>query len=411
MPYQIYLVGGAVRDRLLGHPYHEKDWVVVGATPEIMLKAGYQQVGKDFPVFLHPESGEEYALARAERKIAAGYHGFEVDSTPTITLEEDLLRRDLTINAIAEDRNGKLIDPYNGLEDLKSKKLRHVSDAFAEDPVRVLRLARFYARYSPYGFTIAPETKELVQKMIDAGELEHLVPERVWAEMVKALSEERPEQFFYALKELNALPLLFPEIANLFGVPQTERYHPEIDSGIHTMMALAKSAEITDDLPTRFAVLCHDFGKAITPKEEWPSHKMHEIRGVPIVQYFCERLKAPKEYRDIALKVTELHLLMHQLRSLRPKTLLKLFTKLDAFRRPQYLVKFIDACQADAQGRLGFENSPFPQRHFLLYLYEGLKNLNISELLKSTQRTDIPRVIEEERIKLIKTMIKEYSKN
>lgn len=407
--FQTYLVGGAVRDKLLGHPYHEHDWVVVGATPEIMSDAGYILVGKDFPVFLHPESKEEYALARSERKVAKGYQGFAISADPSITLEEDLLRRDLTINAMAEDSEGNLIDPYGGLQDLEARILRHVSPAFVEDPVRVLRLARFYARYAQYGFSIADETKALIRTMIHSGELEALTAERVFQELLKALGEATPHQFFNALRKVDALEILFPEVEALFGVPQTAKYHPEIDSGVHTLMALEVSTQITNDLPTRFSILCHDFGKAITPPEEWPSHKLHEIRGVPIVAQFCDRLKVPKEFRDLALKVTEFHLLMHQAFVLKPKTILKLLKKLDAIRKPQNLTRFVDACMADARGRLHFTEREYPQREYLLTLREALQEIDLKPLIADADRKEIPNIIERAQIKKLQETIKNYS--
>ena len=408
--FQTYLVGGAVRDKLLKHPYHEHDWVVVGATPELLTNAGYLLVGKDFPVFLHPETKEEYALARSERKVAKGYQGFEVCADPSITLEEDLLRRDLTINAIAEDADGNLIDPYGGVQDIDNRILRHVSDAFIEDPVRVLRLARFYARYHQYGFTIAEETKALIKTMIQSGELEALTAERVFQELNKALGEASPQEFFNALREVGALEVLFPEVEALFGVPQTAKYHPEIDSGVHTLMALEASVTITDDLPTRFAILCHDYGKAITPKNEWPSHKLHEIRGVPLVAEFCDRLKVPKEYRDIALKVTEYHLMMHQAFVLRPKTILKLLKKLDALRKPQNLVRFVDACMADARGRLHFMDREYPQREYLLTMREAVSNINLQPIIQDIEKSEIPAAIERVQVKTIFNAIKDYTK-
>ncbi|HIW07695.1 MAG TPA: multifunctional CCA addition/repair protein [Candidatus Ignatzschineria merdigallinarum] len=408
--FQTYLVGGAVRDKLLKHPYHEHDWVVVGATPELLTNAGYLLVGKDFPVFLHPETKEEYALARSERKVAKGYQGFEVCADPSITLEEDLLRRDLTINAIAEDADGNLIDPYGGVQDIDNRILRHVSDAFIEDPVRVLRLARFYARYHQYGFTIAEETKALIKIMIQSGELEALTAERVFQELNKALGEASPQEFFNALREVGALEVLFPEVEALFGVPQTAKYHPEIDSGVHTLMALEASVAITDDLPTRFAILCHDYGKAITPKNEWPSHKLHEIRGVPLVAEFCDRLKVPKEYRDIALKVTEYHLMMHQAFVLRPKTILKLLKKLDALRKPQNLVRFVDACMADARGRLHFMDREYPQREYLLAMREAVSNINLQPIIQDIEKSEIPAAIERVQVKTIFNAIKDYTK-
>lgn len=408
--FQTYLVGGAVRDKLLKHPYHEHDWVVVGATPELLTNAGYLLVGKDFPVFLHPKTKEEYALARSERKVAKGYQGFEVCADPSITLEEDLLRRDLTINAIAEDADGNLIDPYGGVQDIDNRILRHVSDAFIEDPVRVLRLARFYARYHQYGFTIAEETKALIKTMIQSGELEALTAERVFQELNKALGEASPQEFFNALREVGALEVLFPEVEALFGVPQTAKYHPEIDSGVHTLMALEASVAITDDLPTRFAILCHDYGKAITPKNEWPSHKLHEIRGVPLVAEFCDRLKVPKEYRDIALKVTEYHLMMHQAFVLRPKTILKLLKKLDALRKPQNLVRFVDACMADARGRLHFMDREYPQREYLLAMREAISNINLQPIIQDIEKSEIPAAIERVQVKTIFNAIKDYTK-
>ncbi|UNM96398.1 multifunctional CCA addition/repair protein [Ignatzschineria rhizosphaerae] len=407
--FQTYLVGGAVRDKLLKHPYHEHDWVVVGATPEILTQKGFLLVGKDFPVFLHPETKEEYALARSERKVAKGYQGFEVCADPSITLEEDLLRRDLTINAIAEDIHGNLIDPYGGAKDIENRILRHVSDAFIEDPVRVLRLARFYARYYQYGFTIAPETKSLIKTMIQSGELEALTPERVFQELNKALGEASPQAFFNALREVGALEILFPEVEALFGVPQTAKYHPEIDSGVHTLMALEAAASITNDLPTRFSVLCHDFGKAITPQDEWPSHKLHEIRGVPLVADFCDRLKVPKEYRDIALKVTEYHLIMHQAFILRPKTILKLLKKLDALRKPQNLTRFVDACMADARGRLHFMDRKYPQREYLLAMREAIAKINLQPIIQGIEKDQIPATIERAQTKAIFNAIKDYT--
>lgn len=397
-----YLVGGAVRDKLLKRVVTERDWVVVGATTELMLNSGFKQVGKDFPVFLHPETKEEYALARTERKSARGYKGFTVNIDRSVTLEEDLLRRDLTINAIAEDEAGRLIDPYNGVHDLEKRVLRHVSPAFSEDPLRVLRLARFYARYYSYGFTIADETKVLVREIIESGELSDLVPERVWLELTKVLIEDRPDAFFSCLRTLKALPILFPEVAALFGVPQTARYHPEIDSGIHTLMSLEQVARLTTDLPTRFAVLCHDFGKAITPKEEWPSHRGHEVNGLPIVEAFCDRLKVPEEYRKIALKVTEHHLKMHQIQSLKATTLLKLMIHLDVFRNEINLYRFLDACEADAKGRLGLANRAYPQRGFLINVFESVKSLDIKPLIAQAKPENIPSIIQEARIKQIK---------
>ena len=320
---KIYLVGGAVRDEILGYPFTEKDWVVVGATVDDMLAAGYQQVGKDFPVFLHPETKEEHALARTERKTAAGYKGFEVHASPDVTLEDDLVRRDLTINAIAKDENGEYVDPYNGIADIENKILRHVSDAFLEDPVRILRIARFLARYAHLGFSIAEETMELMKEMVSAGEVDALVPERVWQEMKKALSERTPGAFVTSLRDCGALQRILPELDCLFGVPQPEEHHPEIDTGIHTLMVLEQSCLLSDDADVRFAALLHDLGKGATPKKEWPRHIAHEARGADIVKKVCQRLRIPNEYRDLAERTARFHLHYHRALELKPATVSK----------------------------------------------------------------------------------------
>lgn len=361
----IYLVGGAVRDALLGLPVKERDWVVVGATPADMLDRGYKPVGKDFPVFLHPETHEEYALARIERKTAPGYHGFHFDAAPEVSLHEDLRRRDLTINAMAQDASGRLIDPYHGLEDLQGRWLRHVSPAFAEDPVRILRVARLGARYSRLGFRVAPETQLLMQTMVSQGEVDALVPERVWSETVRALQEATPEQFIQILRDCGALTRLFPEIDRLFGVPQPARHHPEIDTGVHVLMGLAQAARFDADPVVRFAVLVHDLGKGTTPPEDWPQHKGHETRGAPLVQALCERLRTPKVYRDLAVLVATYHTHCHRAMELRPGTVLKTLQALDAFRRPERFEQFLLACEIDARGRRGLENRPYPQATWL----------------------------------------------
>ena len=351
-----YRVGGCVRDKLLNLPVKDRDWVVVGASPEEMLRQGFKPVGKDFPVFLHPKTKEEYALARTERKTSPGYTGFEFHATPDVTLEEDLQRRDLTINAIAESESGDIIDPYHGQEDLNARLLRHVSPAFAEDPVRILRVARFAARFADLGFTIADDTMALMRDMVERGEVDALVPERVWTEMQKALTEKMPARFIEVLRECGALKKLLPEVDCLFGIPQPEKYHPEIDTGIHVLLVLQQAARLTDDPRIRFAALLHDLGKGITPKEELPQHINHEARGVPLVKAVCQRLRVPNDYRDLAILVTQYHLYPHLAHELRPETKLKLFESLDAFRRPERFEQFLLACEADSRGRPGYED-------------------------------------------------------
>ena len=360
-----YVVGGAVRDRLLGLPVQDRDWVVVGATPEQMLAQGFRQVGRDFPVFLHPRTREEYALARTERKVAAGYHGFTVQASPDVTLEDDLARRDLTINAMAETAAGELVDPHGGAEDLRRRLLRHVSPAFAEDPVRILRLARFAARFTPLGFTVAPETLALMQGMVQAGEVDALVPERVWQELERALGEERPSAFFEVLRACGALAVLFPEIDRLWGVPQPAKHHPEIDTGIHTMMVLEAAARLSADTAVRFAALTHDLGKGTTPREEWPRHIAHEHRSARLVEDLCRRLRVPNEHRELALVTARLHGQCHRALELRPGTVLRLLSALDAFRRPERFERFLLACEADSRGRPGYEELDYPQAAWL----------------------------------------------
>jgi tRNA nucleotidyltransferase (CCA-adding enzyme) len=360
---QTYLVGGAVRDKLLGIPVKDRDWVVVGATPEEMIEQGFKAVGKDFPVFLHPETKEEYALARTERKSGKGYKGFTFHTSPDITLENDLLRRDLTVNAIAEDADGNLIDPYGGEADLKLGILRHVSDAFVEDPLRVLRIARFAASL---GFKIAPETTRLLKEISETDELEALVPERVWTEMEKALSAKYPARFILVLRSCNALKKLFPEIEALFGVPQPKEHHPEIDTGLHTIMSLNQSVRLSDDPMIRFAALVHDLGKATTPEKEWPSHRAHEARGVKIIDKLCKRYRIPNKYHELASSVSKFHLDCHRIQEMKPMTILKKLEQLDAFRRPERFEKFLIACEADARGRGGFEDREYPQAEYFM---------------------------------------------
>ncbi|MGH8442038.1 MAG: multifunctional CCA addition/repair protein [Nevskiaceae bacterium] len=360
-----YCVGGAIRDELLGLPVKERDWVVVGATPEEMAAAGYTPVGKDFPVFLHPQTREEHALARTERKSGLGYHGFTFHTGADVTIEQDLSRRDLTVNAIAQDEDGRRVDPYGGRRDLEARVLRHVSPAFAEDPVRILRLARFHARFAPLGFAVAPDTLALMRSMVAAGEADALVAERVWQETAKALATERPSVYFTTLRECGALARVMPELDALFGVPQRADYHPEVDSGVHTMMCVEAAVRMGFALPVRVSALLHDLGKAKTPRAEWPSHKQHERRGVPLVEQFCERLRVPADCRDLAVIHTREHLIIHQALELRPETLAELLERVDAARRPERFAQLLEACLCDARGRTGYENCEYPPVPYL----------------------------------------------
>jgi tRNA nucleotidyltransferase (CCA-adding enzyme) len=365
-----YLVGGAVRDSLLGLPVKDRDWVVVGATPEEMLNAGYQQVGRDFPVFLHPQSREEYALARTERKSGSGYTGFIVHAAPDVSLEQDLLRRDLTVNALAQDENGHIIDPFNGQHDLRNRILRHVSPAFSEDPLRVLRVARFAARYAHLSFRIADETMDLMRAMTEAGELAHLTAERVWKETENALHARNPQVYFQVLRDCGALKVLFPEVDALFGVPAPAKWHPEIDTGVHTLMTLTMAAMLSPEVDVRFATLCHDLGKALTPKELWPRHHGHGPAGVKLVAGLCQRLRVPNEIRDLAKLVAEFHDLIHTFPILQPKTIVKLFDSIDAWRKPQRVEQIALTSEADVRGRTGFEACDYPQGRLLREAWE-----------------------------------------
>ena len=358
---EIYEVGGAVRDSLLDLAVRERDWVVVGARPEELLRLGYKQVGKDFPVFLHPRSGEQYALARTERKVGPGYHGFCFDTSTTVTLEEDLGRRDLTINAMARDARGSLIDPYGGRKDLEARSLRHVSEAFAEDPLRILRVARFAARFKEMEFTVAPQTLRLMKRLVETGEAGELKPDRVWQETEKALGGPDPDVYFRVLRECGALEVVFPEIDALFGVPQPARWHPEIDTGVHTLMALQAGAKLSASAAVRFAVLTHDLGKAATPKDRLPRHWGHEEQSVRLLEDFCRRLPVPRRYRELASAVARYHGDVHRAAELRAATVYKLIEAVDALRRPQRFEDFLLACEADARGRLGLEARPYPQ--------------------------------------------------
>ncbi|HHC72777.1 MAG TPA: multifunctional CCA addition/repair protein [Thiotrichales bacterium] len=376
-----YLVGGAVRDRLLELEPEERDWVVVGATAEEMKALGFRQVGREFPVFLHPETGEEYALARTERKKGHGYHGFEVHAAPDVTLEEDLRRRDLTINAMAMDpESGEIIDPWGGREDLRQGRLRHVSPAFVEDPVRILRVARFAARFAPWGFRVAHSTHRLMKQMVESGEVDHLVPERVWAETEKALGEPAPERFFEVLRACGALARIFPEIDRLFGVPQPVRHHGEVDTGVHCLMVLHQAAELTPDRRVRFAALVHDLGKGETPPEMLPSHHDHERRGAKRVEAMCRRLKIPNAYRELGMLTARWHSHAHRALKLKPATVLKLLEGSDAFRRPDRFEQFLLACIADARGRAGCEDAPYPQADYLREALEACRGVDLTPL-------------------------------
>jgi len=415
-----YLVGGAVRDKLLNRPIKDEDYLVVGASVEQMIKLGYQQVGKDFPVFLHPKTKSEYALARTERKQGQGYTGFSCYFAPDVTIEQDLLRRDLTVNAMAMDQNGKIIDPYNGQSDLNNRILRHVSDAFIEDPLRVLRVARFAARYHKYGFTIADETLNLMQEISASGELKYLTPERVWQEMQLSLADGgaisdtnsgNPEVFFEVLQQCNALEELWPELAVLWGIPNPALWHPEICSGIHTMMVLQQAVLLTQAIPVehsdhrtavRFAALCHDLGKGVTPDKLWPSHKGHEKSGLPLVERICRKLKVPSHYKQLALKVCEFHLHCHKAFELTASTLLKMFNQLDIWRKPEEFDLFIMACKSDFLGRLGFENRAYPQEQYLQAVVKAARTVTAQPFLeKGLQGLAIKEAMAKERLSVI----------
>jgi tRNA nucleotidyltransferase (CCA-adding enzyme) len=379
----IYLVGGAVRDRLLEFPVLERDWLVVGAKPEDMLNQGFKPVGKDFPVFLHPQTHDEYALARTERKTAPGYKGFAVDANPAVTLEEDLLRRDLTINAMAIGEDGVLVDPYQGQQDLQKRILRHVSPAFSEDPVRILRVARFAARYAHLGFAVAEETRQLMQDMVNSGEADHLVSERVWAELHKALSEASPTAFFQTLKDCGALAVIFPEIQALYGVPQPPQYHPEIDTGLHCMMALTQAARLSSKPEVRLAALLHDLGKALTKSEYWPSHHGHERNGLPVLETFCQRLRVPKVVKVFCAHVMEYHTHCHRVFELRGDTLVDMLQAIGAFKPDHHLADFLLACEADARGRTGFEDSDYPQARYIKAAAQAALAVDTQQILQS----------------------------
>jgi len=407
---QVYLVGGAVRDEQLGLPVTERDWCVVGSTPEELEALGYRPVGKDFPVFIHPETGEEYALARTERKTAAGYRGFSFNTSPEVTIEDDLERRDLTINAIAVDPAGRFCDPFDGLGDLERRVLRHVSDAFAEDPVRVLRVARFAARFHSLGFRVADETLELMRRMVGSGEVDALVSDRVWKETESALKGAASRRFFEVLRECGALAKIYPEIEALFGVPQPERWHPEIDTGVHTMMVLDQAEALSASPAVRFAALVHDLGKADTPAERLPSHPGHERKSVSRIRALCGRYPVPKAYRDLAVIVAEYHTHCHKALELRPGTVLKVLEKADAFRRPERFEEFLVTCEADARGRLGLETRNYPQADYLRGALTAAADIDAAQIAaEAADPAEIPRAIHDARLKVLRAYKSGYS--
>ena len=398
------MVGGAVRDRLLGLPVQDRDWVVTGATPEAMIAGGYTPVGKDFPVFLHPQTHEEYALARTERKTARGYHGFEFHTSPEVTLEQDLQRRDLTINAMAQTPEGELIDPYGGLADLQAKVLRHVSGAFAEDPVRILRLARFAARFVE--FSVAAETLVLMRRMVEDGEVDALVPERVWQELSRGLMEPRPSRMFEVLRSCGALARILPEVDRLWGVPQRAEYHPEIDTGMHLMLVLDMSARLSASLPVRFACLGHDLGKGTTPADVLPRHLGHEARSVELLRDVCQRLRVPTECRELAEVVAREHGNVHRSGELNPAALVRLLERCDAFRKPQRFEEILLACECDARGRLGLEGEPYLQRERLMTVLHAAQSVPTAVLAEQAQQRglkgpQIAQAIHDARIKAV----------
>jgi tRNA nucleotidyltransferase (CCA-adding enzyme) len=397
----IYLVGGAVRDQLLGRPVTERDYVVVGSSPEQMVELGYKPVGSDFPVFLHPETHEEYALARTERKSGKGYAGFTFHTSPDLTLEEDLIRRDLTINAMALGDDGSIVDPYQGQADLAARVLRHVSPAFAEDPLRVLRVARFAARYANLGFTVAPETIALMRELVDNGEVAQLTPERVWKETERALGEDRAEVYIEVLRACGALAVLLPEVEALFGVPQRPQHHPEIDTGVHTLMALQRACEYGYSVNVRFATLLHDLGKALTPSDELPRHVQHEERGLIPVREVCQRLKVPNQYRELAEIVCREHLMCHRVLDLRPGTVWRLLQRIDVLRKPERVEEYIQACLCDARGRLGMEQRDYPQADYLRAAVESVRKIRAADLPTNLKGLSIGEALVSARIAAI----------
>lgn len=399
---QVYLVGGAVRDQQLGIPVSERDWCVVGATPEELENLGYKQVGKDFPVFLHPETGEEYALARTERKTAAGYHGFEFHTSPAVRIEDDLQRRDLTINAIAVDPDGNIVDPYNGMGDIDDRLLRHVSAAFAEDPVRILRVARFAARFFALGFRVAPETMQLMRSMVKDGEVDALVPDRVWKETEIALAGNDARVFFETLRECGALRVLYPEVDVLFGVPQPEQWHPEIDTGLHVMMVLEQAEKLSADLEVRFAALVHDLGKGTTARRYWPSHAGHEQRGVKLIRKLAKRLPVPNACRDLGILAAEYHTHCHRAYELRADTILRVLESTDAFRRPGRFEQFLLSCEADARGRKGLEKRDYAQAGLFRGALAAASGIDTAGIAAVNVDSRIPEAIRKARLAAVK---------
>jgi len=407
IPGATYLVGGAVRDELLGLPVSDRDYVVVGCTPDAMLDAGFKPVGKDFPVFLHPVTHEEYALARVERKTGAGYHGFAFNTDSSVTLEEDLGRRDLTINAMAKTSSGELVDPHNGKNDLDNRVLRHVSEAFVEDPVRVLRVAKFMARFAHLNFTVAEETCLLMQTMVRNGEVSSLVAERVWQEMHGALLAETPRAFFDALNACSALEVVLPEVFALRGIPQKAKWHPEIDCYLHTMMVLEQATLLSSDIAVRFAALCHDLGKATTPKDVLPGHNGHEERGADITEALCARLRVPKKTRDLAILSARFHTHCHRAFELRATTLVKLLKSLDVIRKRERFWNFLKVCQADARGRLGFEDKEYPQATFIANAAKAFISVDTATMARSiTDKSSIADEITLAQVSAIKQWLR-----
>lgn len=402
---ETYLVGGAVRDRLMGLPVKDRDWVVVGATVEEMLALNYKQVGKDFPVFLHPETKEEYALARTERKVAPGHTGFEICSDPSVTLLEDLERRDLTINAIAETPDGEIIDPLGGRNDIHDRILRHVSDAFIEDPLRVLRVARFACRFQRMGFIVADSTQRFMKHITESGELDTLVPERIWKELDLSLKTHGPFRFLEVLRDCEALKVILPEVDRLFGVPQPEQHHPEIDTGKHIILCMQEARKLTDDPAVLYATLVHDVGKGLTPEAEWPRHIGHEKRGVDALKDIEQRLPVPKEYARLARLVCEHHTKLHRVQELRPQTLLKLLDSLDAFRRPETVDRFLLACEADARGRTGLEEREYPQSAYLKAVHEAVLGIDNGAALADSRGDSPQDVIARKRLEVIEQTV------
>ena len=415
---KVYLVGGAVRDQLLGLPVKDRDWIVVDATPATLLSLGYQQVGKDFPVFLNPKTKEEYALARTERKSSAGYTGFICDFSPTITLEQDLIRRDLTINAMAQSEDGEIIDPYGGKQDLENRILRHISRAFSEDPLRVLRVARFAARYHYLGFKIASETLSLMAELAQSEELQHLTAERVWLETEKALNEKNPEIYFETLHKTGALKVLFPEIDALYGVPNPVKHHPEVDSFIRTMLVLKQSVNLTENNPilnksaVRFATICHDLGKALTPQNILPHHYGHEQAGIKPTRTLCKRLKVPSYFQELAELTCEFHTHIHKAFELRAETVITLFNRFDVWRKPQRFQEFLQVCLADTRGRTGFENKDYPQIDYINQLLQAANEVDVQQVIADGfEKQEIRNELTKRRILAVKQTKANYPKN